>query len=430
VFLPQSGVFGSLFASDKAMDTIPVSTTKALNGRYIKAGVSETPPRILIVDDEESILWSLSRTLSLSNESFVVGTASTAEDALDIIQTTDVNIIVTDLKLPNMSGLELVKHVKEISPKTCIILMTAYGNQVILQKANDLGCVAYLEKPFAIDLLIDYIDSALNPPKGLQLELSDLCLNDIIKLYSLNKQSTVLSINTNKDSGLLAIDKGNLTHAEFGKSSGPEALLKISNCKDAVVRTGKPPEKKRNTLALSWEDYDAALKLDSDNQKLRLFSGKDLLIAGEINPSKVKSKKIKKNLPQASAEVVVGDYRLQSIPPPAQLHKPIHLTTDSGKQRLRVEQSNKKEEIDDFSNDELVLQPEPSPPPPVVIPSVREEREGKLRQYVNAGIEHFKHHRLEEAKKSWLIALRIDSSCEQAKKNLEVLDKVLTNSSL
>lgn len=418
---------------------------KPLKNGAMTARQNSDMARILIVDDEESILWSLSRTLTLSNDSYIVGTARSAEEALDILQSTPVDVMLTDLKLPKMNGLDLVKTVKELCPSTRAILMTAYGNDTILKKANDAGFAAYIEKPFAIDRLVEYIDSALHPTTTARFELSGLSIADIVQLYALKQQSIILNVLSKDEKGSLIIENGVLCHAEFGREEGPPALISILHCSDILVRTvpGKLPS--RRTLSLTWNDLRVASGLASQSQQLKLFQGEDVLLKApkpdepqKKTASQKRARATKNDPPSGEGshealqgeEVVVGDYRLLSIVSPGVLN------ADKGHQALRsksplanIKKSNHKSDEGDFKSDDLVLGPEPSPPPPVHIPTKREERAFKLRQLVNAGIDQFRNHQLEEAKHSWVLALRMDPHCDQAKRNLEVLESVIKKQS-
>ena len=118
-------------------------------------------PKILIVDDEESLLLSLSDVLSISFSNFDILTAPSAEIAIEILEGQEADLVITDLKLPQMNGLQLMRHLHQESPQLPTILMTAYGSEHIKNIAYDTGCLAYLQKPFDLDVLIKFIDQGL-----------------------------------------------------------------------------------------------------------------------------------------------------------------------------------------------------------------------------------------------------------------------------
>ena len=124
------------------------------NAAELQHPLAEEKTRILLVDDEPNILLSLSRLLSSKYEDCLIETASSAEKALQMLTTSVVDLVITDFRLPEMDGLELSARIRARSPKTRLILMTAYGTGEMVHSAGDSGCVGYLEKPLDIAQLI------------------------------------------------------------------------------------------------------------------------------------------------------------------------------------------------------------------------------------------------------------------------------------
>lgn len=107
--------------------------------------------KILIIDDEKSILDLLS--VVFKKEGYTVFTSISAVKALELIDKEDVDLVLTDIKMPQMSGMEILKHVKESRPDIPVVMITAYGtiNQAV--QAFKQGAVDYVVKPFDIDEL-------------------------------------------------------------------------------------------------------------------------------------------------------------------------------------------------------------------------------------------------------------------------------------
>ena len=115
--------------------------------------------KILIVDDEKSTTESLE--LILSDVGFSVLTAHNFADSIRIIKDTLIDLVITDLRLPDASGIDLITHIKRETPDTEVILMTAYGSLDISIEAIKAGAYYYLEKPFILDRLFVLVDRAL-----------------------------------------------------------------------------------------------------------------------------------------------------------------------------------------------------------------------------------------------------------------------------
>lgn len=102
--------------------------------------------RILVVDDEPFILSSCEAALRKSG--YEVDTAPSAEDALRNIETGKYDTIITDLKMPKLSGMDLLRNVKKKEPETDIIMITGYGTVQTAVEAMKLGAFDYVPKPF------------------------------------------------------------------------------------------------------------------------------------------------------------------------------------------------------------------------------------------------------------------------------------------
>lgn len=106
---------------------------------------------ILIVDDEETIRFSIKEFLSGSGYDVVV--AGTSEQALEKINEFLPDLVLLDLRLPNMGGIELLEKVKTKDPNALIIVMTGYGSIDSAVEAMKTGAYDYLEKPFKTEHL-------------------------------------------------------------------------------------------------------------------------------------------------------------------------------------------------------------------------------------------------------------------------------------
>jgi two-component system, NtrC family, response regulator AtoC len=109
------------------------------------------PTRILIVDDEASGREALS--LLLGREGYQIRTAASGEEALDILHDTPLEIVVTDLLLPGLSGIDILKHVKKESPYTSVILITGNASAESAVEAMKEGAFDYISKPIDFEKL-------------------------------------------------------------------------------------------------------------------------------------------------------------------------------------------------------------------------------------------------------------------------------------
>lgn len=116
---------------------------------------------ILIVDDEPKVGLFLSRALEHASQDCRVSTAHCGEEALEILEQRHVDLLITDLRMPGVSGLDLIRWVRKMSPDTRTMLITAYGNEQIKAEAQHLDVSHYLTKPFGIKEFTQLVDGAL-----------------------------------------------------------------------------------------------------------------------------------------------------------------------------------------------------------------------------------------------------------------------------
>ncbi|MDP8208267.1 MAG: response regulator [Candidatus Electryonea clarkiae] len=103
---------------------------------------------VLVIDDEQIVLDSVKKHL-IKNEEYIVYTALTAQDALEQISLEGIDIILTDLMMPEIDGLELIKIIKETQNSIPIIMITGYATKNTALQAMQLGAFDYIAKPFS-----------------------------------------------------------------------------------------------------------------------------------------------------------------------------------------------------------------------------------------------------------------------------------------
>ena len=103
---------------------------------------------ILIVDDQQGIRMLLNEVFK--KEGFTTYLAANGFDAIKIAQENTLDCVLLDMKIPGMDGLEILARLKEDHPELPVMMMTAYVEQHMMDRANELGVVKYFTKPFNI----------------------------------------------------------------------------------------------------------------------------------------------------------------------------------------------------------------------------------------------------------------------------------------
>ncbi|GGD95654.1 response regulator [Paenibacillus nasutitermitis] len=105
--------------------------------------------KVLIVDDQNGIRVLLMEVFS--SEGYVTFQASNGKLALEIVRNDAPHLVLLDMKIPGMDGLEILKHIKAINKDIKVIMMTAYGELDMIKEATDHGALMHFTKPFDID---------------------------------------------------------------------------------------------------------------------------------------------------------------------------------------------------------------------------------------------------------------------------------------
>jgi two-component system response regulator (stage 0 sporulation protein F) len=105
--------------------------------------------KILIVDDQFGIRILLNEVFQ--KEGYQTFQAANGVQALEIVTKHHPDLVLLDMKIPGMDGIEILKRMKVIDPEIRVIIMTAYGELDMIQEAKDLGALTHFAKPFDID---------------------------------------------------------------------------------------------------------------------------------------------------------------------------------------------------------------------------------------------------------------------------------------
>ena len=126
--------------------------------------------KLLIIDDEivvqRSCVDIFTEKKSKQGFQYDVHTASSADEALRVLEKESFDIVLTDLKMPGLSGLELLPRIKAGSAETAIVVMTGFSTVTTAVEAMKLGANDFIPKPFTPDEIMDAVETALLKTKG------------------------------------------------------------------------------------------------------------------------------------------------------------------------------------------------------------------------------------------------------------------------
>ena len=208
---------------------------------------------ILIVDDESAILEFLKDGLSSYQDRFNVYTASSAEEALRIMDAHRIALLTTDIRMPKMDGFELIRLASTKNPDIRFIVMTAYGSDEIFEKAMEYGAVDYIKKPFDFDRFAQKMFRALEPVQGFKASsFHGFHLTDALQLLHMVRKSQTIRVRTEfGDECLIHVKDGEVVHAELADLQGVEAFYRIIGLEGGEIDSLPLPKDIPTTISRS-----------------------------------------------------------------------------------------------------------------------------------------------------------------------------------
>ena len=186
---------------------------------------------VIIVDDDERLLEIFKTALSL--EGYQCETASSAESALELINKTSFDIMLTDIRMPGIEGFELTHKAKQILPDMAVIIMTAYAEEFSYDNAMEAGASDFIKKPFTLNELMARIQHVKLQEKVRTMAVTDELtgLYNRRGFFSLVEKLLQLCKREKKGIFMLYTDLDGLKKINdtFGHKEGDMALIDIAN---------------------------------------------------------------------------------------------------------------------------------------------------------------------------------------------------------
>jgi putative nucleotidyltransferase with HDIG domain len=212
----------------------------------LESGHPEDRPRVLVVDDEKFIRDIIADFLGM--EGYIVRTAEDGTSAVTELERARYDMVISDLKMPKMGGLDLLKEVARVHPDTLTVIMTGFGTVETAIDAMKRGAYDYILKPFKVEEIVHIVQRGLEKRR---LTAENLRLREALSLY---KVSEAIAASLSLD----------------------EVVATLSDSALSEVRSD---------LVMTWlADGEGAFALRSLNQSSLVEPGEEL---GELDPAKV-----------------------------------------------------------------------------------------------------------------------------------------------
>ena len=191
--------------------------------------------KVLLVDDDYKVLRILWDRLQKYKDKFEVLLAYNGEEAMEVLQQNSISVVITDIVMPKMDGLELLAHVNESYPDVTCFVMTAHETAEIREKLSE-NMVPIFSKPFLIDDLAKAVIQTLEQDAQ-GGTLKGISVANFLQLIQMEEKTCFLEIRTTEsEKGHFYLKKGELYDAVFNDLKGEEAAFKLLALDNVSIR--------------------------------------------------------------------------------------------------------------------------------------------------------------------------------------------------
>ncbi len=183
--------------------------------------------KILIVDDEVNLVRNLASYLTSFQNDFEVLTAWLGEDAIDLLKRQAPDILLTDIRLPGIDGLEVVRRALELHPQLKVIVMTAFGTPELRNLALKEGALRFIEKPIDLEGLRVLLQEVHDSSPGWSGLFGGLDIFDLAQLLAMSQRSKAVRVVSGPNTGILISERGQILHASTHDKRGEEAFYEM-----------------------------------------------------------------------------------------------------------------------------------------------------------------------------------------------------------
>ncbi len=171
---------------------------------------------IVIADDHPVLRQGLKSLLEAEKDFKVVGEGNDGVEAVQLCQSLQPNIAIVDLSMSKLNGLEVIRQVKKLSPETCVIILSMYGNEDYVVEALRLGAKAYLLKESTVEDMVLAVRQVSSGHNYLSAPLSDRALKVYIEKSARTAEDPYETLSPREQEVLQLVAEG-WTNADIGK---------------------------------------------------------------------------------------------------------------------------------------------------------------------------------------------------------------------
>lgn len=183
-----------------------------------------------MVDDEKLFLRSLQEGLASLSQAFETDICFSVNEAIKHVITTHYDLIITDIRMPGKSGIDLLIYLRDAKYKGKVMVMSAYNTDDSSQEMRSFGVIDVIAKPFNLEwfktkLLDIFSEERENKEKPVTFESLDLVT--VMQIINMERKTSALEISTEEGNGIIFFEDGEIIHAQYDGFEGEKAVVKL-----------------------------------------------------------------------------------------------------------------------------------------------------------------------------------------------------------
>lgn len=231
------------------------------------------PKTVLVVDDEDLFLRTITDGFAAHSHRVNVLTAPNGKAATEILARCSIDLVVTDLKMPEMDGFELIAHMSRSCPDVPVIVMTAFGTPDVETRLEQHGVVHYLDKPLDFPALAKTVFDAL--AASASGHLVGITLPTFLQMVEADRKTCTMRVVSLGQVGLLYFKAGEPVDAEVGTLRGEPAALAIVGWEQPEIEIlgGRVQRQRQIEMSLSQLLLEGLRQKDENERKTKRAGG-------------------------------------------------------------------------------------------------------------------------------------------------------------
>jgi CheY-like chemotaxis protein len=189
--------------------------------------------RMLIVDDDPNQVRVLARVVSLRQPSLSVVTANSGAHAIEVLRSMPIDLVLTDLQMPDMNGFELTAWLLMHQPHVQVFTMTAFPDDEAVDRLRALGSVECYTKPLDVAQVLERLSITL--AQGMRGHVRNISLPSLLQMLEMEQKTCTLAVESGGRHGYLYMQDGALIDARLDGVQGDEAAIEIAGWRSSAV---------------------------------------------------------------------------------------------------------------------------------------------------------------------------------------------------